>query len=47
MKQILRTVLTFLIVFIIGFTAGIAVNKYQHPDTGAANQLNADALSKK
>ncbi len=47
MKHIFRNIISLLIIFVIGFTAGIAVNKYQNTNMGHDVQINTDALSKK
>ena len=44
MKHIFRNIISLLIIFVIGFTAGIAVNKYQNTNTSHDVQLNTDAL---
>ena len=47
MNHIYRSVLTFFIIFAVGFAAGIAVNKYQNTNIVQGNPLGADVISKK
>lgn len=47
MKQIVKIVISFLIIFTIGFAAGLALNKYHKANTGLSSQINTDVISKK
>ncbi len=47
MKRILRTTISLLIVFIVGFTAGMALSKYRKTNIEHENLIKADIQSRK
>ncbi|NIV43240.1 MAG: hypothetical protein GWN11_12715 [Candidatus Dadabacteria bacterium] len=47
MKQIIKTAVSLILIFVIGFTTGIAVNKMQNMHSGHQGHISMDALSKK
>ncbi|HSG29973.1 MAG TPA: hypothetical protein VLB82_00335 [Thermodesulfobacteriota bacterium] len=46
MKQIIKTAVSLILIFVIGFTTGIAVNKMQNMHSGYQGNISMDALSK-